>query len=140
MGHNKFWEKVPLKKMNRVQWEQLCDRCGKCCVHKFIDDDTEELLYTNVACRLFDPFNCTCKDYKHRVPECMVLTKADIKEFHWLPETCAYRLISEGKTLPDWHHLISGRFATVHQAGQSARGKTVPEMLAEKDLTKHIID
>ncbi len=135
-----FWKNTPLKKMTQEQWELLCDRCAKCCVHKFIDDDTEEILYTNVACKLLDPYNCICKDYQHRVPDCMKLTKNDIEEFCWLPETCAYRLLSEGKPLPPWHHLISGSFETVHQTGNSARGKTIPEMLAGDDITKHIIN
>ena len=137
---NDFWKTVPLKKMNKKQWEALCDRCGKCCVHKFIDDDTEELIYTKVACRLLDLSACTCQDYTKRTPECMTLTKNDIAEFHWLPTTCAYRLLSEGKPLPNWHHLITGSYQTVHDKGFSARGKLIPEAAAGDDFLKYEVE
>jgi uncharacterized cysteine cluster protein YcgN (CxxCxxCC family) len=62
----KFWEDLPLEKLDRAQWEALCDGCGKCCVHKLEDEETGELLATNVACRLLDRRMGRCSDYKHR--------------------------------------------------------------------------
>jgi uncharacterized cysteine cluster protein YcgN (CxxCxxCC family) len=131
---NKFWETVPLQKMNQVQWEALCDRCGKCCVHKFIDEETDEIIYTKVACRLLDLNTCQCKNYKERTPDCMTLTIDDIDEFKWLPSTCAYRLLSENKPLPHWHPLLTGSMESVHLSGNSARGKLIPEEMAGDDF------
>jgi uncharacterized cysteine cluster protein YcgN (CxxCxxCC family) len=131
---NKFWETIPLHKMNKTQWESLCDRCGKCCVHKFIDEDTEEIIYTKVACKLLDLNTCQCKNYKKRTADCITLTVDDIDEFKWLPKTCAYRLLSEKKPLPTWHPLLTGSPKTVHLSGNSAHGKLIPEEMAKNDF------
>lgn len=135
-----FWEEVPLQEMNQEQWESLCDRCAKCCVHKFIDDETEEIIYTKIACRLLDLDTCQCLDYKKRTPECMTLSIADIEEFHWLPKTCAYRLLSEQKPLPSWHPLLTGSYETVHLSGNSAKGKLIPESMAGNDFLAYQVD
>lgn len=138
----KFWESIPLAEMTASQWESLCDGCGKCCLHKLEDEDSGEVFVCNVACRLLDLDNGQCGDYENRkeiVPDCTVLTPDRIAEFHWLPETCAYRLLSEGKPLFEWHPLISNDSASVHAAGVSVCGRVVGEEGAD-DLQQHITD
>jgi hypothetical protein len=139
---SKFWEHIPLAEMNATQWESLCDGCGKCCLHKIEDEDSGEVFVCNVACRLLNLDSCQCSDYENRktlVPECTVLTPDRIAEFHWLPETCAYRLLAEGKSLFDWHPLISNDAGSVHAAGVSVCGRVVSEDDAD-DLQLHITD
>jgi uncharacterized cysteine cluster protein YcgN (CxxCxxCC family) len=139
---NRFWETKPLDKMTRVEWESLCDSCGKCCLHKLEDEDTGELVATNVACRMLDRKTARCMDYRNRrlhVPECVRLTPRLVMELDWLPSTCAYLLIAEGQPLPDWHPLISGDPATVKAAGISVSGWTISEDDAG-DLENHVID
>lgn len=137
-----FWERLPLDKLDRGQWEQLCDGCGKCCLHKLEDDETGEILPTNVACRLLDRRQAQCRDYPNRkrhVPDCLRLDASNVHVVEWLPSTCAYRLVAEGKPLFDWHHLISGDRESVHRAGVSTRGWTVSEIDAG-DLEHHLTD
>ncbi|MGL4313371.1 MAG: YcgN family cysteine cluster protein [Sphingomonas sp.] len=139
---DRFWETTPLEALDRAQWEALCDGCGKCCVHKLEDEDTGELLPTNVACRLLDRREGRCTDYRHRralVPECVRLTPASVLTIDWLPSTCAYRLRAEGKPLPGWHYLVCGDREAVHRAGMSVRGWTVSEIEAG-ELEHHLID
>ena len=138
----RFWEDVPLEKLDRAQWEALCDGCGKCCIHKLEDEDTGELHPTNVACRLLNRRTGQCSDYKHRhafVPECIRLTPAKLAEIDWLPETCAYVRRAAGKSLPEWHYLVSGDREAVHTAGASVRGWTISEDEAD-DLEDHVIE
>ena len=138
----RFWEDTPLDKLDRAQWEALCDGCGKCCIHKLEDEETGELYPTNVACRLLDRHSGACSNYKHRhafVPECIRLTPAKLKELDWLPPTCAYVLRAEGKPLPDWHYLVSGDRETIHAVGRSVRGWTISEDDAG-ELDYHLID
>lgn len=137
-----FWEAKSFAQMSRDEWESLCDRCGKCCVHKLEDEDTGELLPTNVACRLLDRRNGSCRDYRNRrahVPECVRLTPERLPTLDWLPSTCAYVLLASGFPLPDWHPLITGDPESVHRAGQSVRGWTVSEDDAG-DLEHHLVD
>ena len=141
----KFWEKVALKKLTPAEWEALCDGCGKCCLNKLEDPDTGEVALTRVACKLLDDETCHCSQYdirKQIVPICVVLTPANIeKNAYWMPETCAYRLLWEGKTLYDWHPLLSGDPNTVHEAGVSVQGWTIPEFeVAEDDWENYIIE
>jgi uncharacterized protein len=139
---SRFWEEKPLDRMNRAEWESLCDGCGKCCLHKLEDEETGAVFPTNVACRLLDRKNGLCRDYKNRrtfVPDCVQLTPAKVADLDWLPSTCAYRLVAEGKPLYEWHYLISGSRETVHQAGVSTRGWTVSEDDAG-ELEFHIVD
>lgn len=138
----RFWEDTPLDKLDRAQWESLCDGCGKCCIHKLEDDETGELFPTNVACRLLDRRTAQCSNYKHRhafVPECVRLTPAKLATIDWLPSTCAYRLLADGEPLPEWHHLICGDREAVHRAGISVRGWTISEDDAG-DLEYHLTD
>lgn len=119
-----FWEQKTLSEMTEIEWESLCDGCGKCCLHKYIDDDTETLYYTAIACNLLDKKTCSCKDYENRFERnegCTSLARGQVKNLHWMPETCAYRLIDQGKPLPQWHPLLTGSKKAMHAAKQSAR-------------------
>jgi uncharacterized cysteine cluster protein YcgN (CxxCxxCC family) len=139
---SRFWEEKPLSQLDRGQWEALCDGCGKCCLHKLEDEETGDVYPTNVACRLLNRKSGQCRDYKNRkrfVPDCVQLTPDKLDHLDWLPSTCAYRLVADGKPLPDWHHLISGDTETVHEAGMSVRGWTVSEDEAG-ELEYHIVD
>ena len=140
-----FWETTPLTGMTPTQWESLCDGCGRCCVIKLENEDTGALHYTDVACRLFDDHSCRCGNYPLRaklVPGCVILTPKTLPEIaHWMPATCAYRLLYEGKPLQAWHPLVSGDPNSVHAAGMSMRGAVVPEYeVAEEDLEDHIVE
>ncbi|MDQ6952287.1 MAG: YcgN family cysteine cluster protein [Mariprofundaceae bacterium] len=124
-----FWEKS-LDMLTQSEWEKLCDGCGQCCMQKFEDEDTGEILHTRIACRLFDDGRCACRDYEHRllrVPECLDMRTFQVEHYAWLPETCAYRLRFEGKPLFAWHPLLSGGRESVQEAGISMRGQTVSE-------------
>ena len=138
-----FWEK-PLSQLSPGEWEALCDGCGKCCLNKLEDWDTGAIHYTNVACRLLDGTTCRCSDYADRfetVPDCVQLTPGDVTRLPWLPRSCAYRLVAEGKPLPDWHHLISGDPDAIHRVGASVRGRTISELEpGADDLERHIVD
>ncbi|MEM8655951.1 MAG: YcgN family cysteine cluster protein [Pseudomonadota bacterium] len=141
----RFWEKKPIQKLTRKEWEALCDGCGKCCLNKLEDEDTGAVALTRVACRLLDDETCRCAHYETRhqfVPDCIVLKPSNIEEhLYWIPQTCAYRLVYEGKPLFDWHPLISGTAETVHAAGVSMRGQTYSEFdIADEDWEEHIID
>jgi uncharacterized cysteine cluster protein YcgN (CxxCxxCC family) len=121
-----FWKTKSLEDMTAAEWESLCDGCGKCCLAKLEDEDTGEIHWTSVACRLFDAGTCRCKDYANRlakVPDCVQLTPRNVRTLTWLPSTCAYRLIANGKDLFNWHPLVSGDPRSVHRAGVSVRGK-----------------
>lgn len=138
-----FWRTVPLAEMTAYQWELVCDGCGKCCLQKLEDEDDGEIYYTDLSCRLLDNHSCRCTDYPNRlarVPECLDLKPDRIGEFHWLPATCAYRLLAEGADLPDWHPLISGTPESVHSAHMSVRGRCKSEtQVPEQDWQEHVI-
>ena len=135
-----FWETKTLAEMSPSEWEALCDGCGKCCLHKLEDADTGEVHYTAVACRLLDLKTIQCQDYKNRkrlVADCLSMDIENIAAFKWLPSTCAYKRLAEGKGLADWHPLISGNPMSVHEAGISVRGKIISEREAG-DLQDHL--
>jgi len=129
-----FWEVKSLGEMSATEWESLCDGCGLCCLVRFEDEDTGEIIPTRVHCKLFDSDACRCHDYENRkrhVPDCIKLTPGNIDDLGWMPFSCAYRRLHEGKTLPRWHPLITGDPDSVHRAGVSVRGQTISETALE---------
>lgn len=132
-----FWQTKRLEQMTVQEWESLCDGCGLCCLVRFEDEDTGEIIPTRVSCRLFDDKLCRCSDYENRkkhVPDCIKLTPHNIDALPWMPKSCAYRRLHEGRDLADWHPLVSGDPESVHRAGVSVRGQTVNEReLADPD-------
>ena len=125
-----YWRTKTLEEMTRAEWEALCDGCARCCLLKLEDEDTGEIAYTDIACRLLDTGTCRCTRYRQRlrlVPECVDLTPEQVRRLGWRPSTCAYRLLAEGRDLAWWHPLVSGDPETVHKAGISVRGRVVPE-------------
>lgn len=137
-----FWKTKRLDQMSKAEWESLCDGCGKCCVNKLEDEETGEIFQTNVACKLLDPQSCLCSNYKARkklVPDCIRLTPARIASMDWLPSTCGYVRVANGKDLPSWHHLKTGTRETMHAAGKSVRGRTISEDVAGA-LEDHVVD
>lgn len=141
-----FWKMKTLSEMSKEEWESLCDGCGKCCLIKLEDEDTGLRLGTDIACKLFDGETCRCKDYTNRkakVPDCVVLTPQSVKSLPWIPKTCAYRLLAEGKDLYDWHPLVTGDPMSTHKAGMSVIGQTVSipdDQLESIDWEDHIVE
>jgi len=140
----KFWENTALAQMTEQQWESVCDGCAKCCLNKFIDDETvvepsptahfqegEKIHYTNIACGLLNTKTCSCSQYSQRtklVPSCVKLTKDNLDEIFFMPNSCSYRRLHEGRGLPSWHPLLNkGKKSAMHKAGMSVRGKIVFE-------------
>ena len=141
----RFWETTHITRMTQDEWEALCDGCGKCCMNKLEDEDTGDVVLTCVACRLFDDTTCRCAQYDIRhqfVPECISLSPGNMdRNLYWMPETCAYKLLWQGKPLFDWHPLISGDAQTVHDAGVSMQNATHPEFeIPEDEWENHVIE
>ena len=139
-----FWETVDLTNMTKSEWESLCDGCGKCCLLKLEDEDTKEIKFTNVACRLFDDTTCKCQNYALRrqmVAGCVVLTPENIERIaYWMPKTCGYRRVFEGQPLMDWHPLITGNPDSSNISNNSFQNRTIPEYeVNEEDLENYII-
>ena len=128
--HRPFWQRKTLSEMSWPEWEALCDGCGQCCRHRLEDAETGDIYPTRVACQLLDTTTCRCRDYAGRhalVPDCIQLTAEKVARFDWLPDTCAYRRLHEGRGLADWHPLVSGDPDSVHRAGISVQGQLVSE-------------
>jgi len=137
MASRPFWETKSLEEMTPREWESLCDGCGLCCLIRFEDEDTGEIIPTRVHCKLFDSQSCACSNYaqrKRHVPDCIKLTPQNVDTLKWMPLSCAYRRVNEGRGLAAWHPLVSGDPESVHRAGVSIRGETVSEeTLADAD-------
>ncbi len=130
MAGEPFWRRKRLDEMTAAEWESLCDGCGLCCLVRFEDEESGEIIPTRVHCKLFDPMRCSCTDYANRkrhVPDCIKLTPHNIEALEWMPKSCAYRRLYEGRDLAEWHPLITGDPESVHRAGVSVRGQTVNE-------------
>ncbi len=142
-GDAPFWEAKSLEEMSATEWEALCDRCGQCCLIKLEDEDTGDIAVTRLACKLLDIGSCRCSNYENRrdhVDDCVKLTPEDARRLNWLPKTCAYRVIGEGRRLPWWHPLVSGTPETVHEAGISVRGSAISEKkIPEHRIAAHIV-
>ena len=133
-----------MAEMSPDEWESLCDSCGKCCCIRLEDEDTAQIYITDVACKLFNSQTCQCGDYPNRskkVPDCVTLTPDNVAQLKWMPRTCAYRLVSEGKDLPEYHHLISGSRQTIHEVGMSVQDAVTSEILVteEEQITRIVI-
>lgn len=138
-----WWNTVALAELDASQWEALCDGCAKCCLHKLEDEETGEVFYTKVRCRYLEEENCRCSDYTRRsimVPNCIQLEQGNVASLDWLPGTCAYRLRSQGESLPQWHYLVSGTRESVHEAGESIRGRAISDEYVHPDgYDEHIV-
>ena len=133
-----FWRVKSLEEMNPEEWESLCDGCARCCLVKLEDEDSGEIHFTDIGCTLLDARSCRCRDYprrSRRVPDCVTLTPTEVRSLGWLPVTCAYRLVADGKDLFPWHPLVSGSPNSVHDAGISVRGRV---FASEDDLAQEI--
>ena len=142
MKEQPFWKTKQLNDMSISEWESLCDGCGKCCVLKLEDIDTGHIHYTDVGCKLLDCESCKCLNYTERkklVPDCIVLTAEGLDALHWMPKSCAYRLINEGHNLPDWHPLVTSIANSTQLSGNSVSGQVVTESsVDETDMPNHI--
>ena len=139
MSSDAFWLELSLEEMSDEQWESLCDGCGKCCVYKL--EENNQLYQTDVCCQYFDDYHCRCTRYEERfqlVPDCIKITPEAARNYEWLPNTCAYKLLAQGRDLPEWHPLKSGDPDSVHSANRSARYKVISETHAG-ELEEHII-
>ncbi len=139
-----FWKTKSLSDMSQHEWESVCDGCGKCCLLKLEDEDSGEIAYTRLHCKLFEAATCRCADYENRkaiVPDCVILSPENVSALKWMPSTCAYRLLAEGKDLPEWHHLVCGDRNRVHKEGRSVLGKTISEdVIIEGDEVNWIVE
>ena len=143
MEQKPFWETTPLAEMDTAQWEAICDGCAKCCLIKLQDDESGDIVFTDIACHLLDQKSCRCTQYEARtklVPTCVKLTKDNLHQVDFMPPSCAYRLLHEGKDLPDWHPLVSGSQESVVEAGMSVRDRVTDETGFTGDWEDRAVD
>ena len=143
MAEKPFWQTVKLADMTAAQWEALCDGCAKCCLVKLQDEDSGEIVFTDIVCNLLDQQSCRCTHYEERtklVPDCVKLSKENLDKIDFMPPSCAYRLLHEGKDLPQWHPLVSGRADSVVGAGMSVKGRVIAEMAFDGDSEDRVVD
>ena len=143
MSEKPFWQTVKLADMTAAQWEAVCDGCAKCCLVKLQDDDSGEIVFTDIVCNLLDQQSCRCAHYEERtklVPDCVKLTKDNLDKIDFMPPSCAYRLLHEGKDLPQWHPLVSSRADSVVEAGMSVKGRVIAEMAFDGDSEDRVVD
>ena len=143
MAEKPFWQTVKLTDMTAAQWEAVCDGCAKCCLVKLQDEDSGEIVFTDIVCNLLDQQTCRCAHYAERtklVPDCVKLTKDNLDKIDFMPPSCAYRLLHEGKDLPQWHPLVSGRADSVVEAGMSVKGRVMAEMAFDGDSEDRVVD
>ena len=143
MAEKPFWKTVKLADMTAAQWEAVCDGCAKCCLVKLQDEDSGEIVFTDIVCNLLDQQSCRCAHYEERtelVPDCVKLTKDNLDKIDFMPPSCAYRLLHEGKDLPQWHPLVSGRADSVVEAGMSVKGRVIAEMAFDGDSEDRVVD
>lgn len=136
-GSKPFWETKSLAEMTDAEWESLCDGCGRCCLYILHNEETGDVFETDVACKLFDPKKRRCTNYANRgtlVPDCVRLTPDNVEKLSWMPKTCAYRRLANGKSLPEWHPLITGDRASVERAGVAVSPDLIPEGEIDDDL------
>ncbi|MBO0732996.1 MAG: YcgN family cysteine cluster protein [Methylocapsa sp.] len=143
-GLTPFWKQKTLEELTHEEWESLCDGCGRCCLVKLEDEHTGKVYFTDIGCKLFDAGNCRCSDYarrQRRVRDCIRLTAAKVRVLGWLPSTCAYRLVAEGRDLFWWHPLVSGSKESVHEAGVSVKGRVIAseKEVEPADYPRHIV-
>ena len=143
MTEKPFWQSVKLADMTAAQWEAVCDGCAKCCLVKLQDEDSGEIVFTDIVCNLLDQQSCRCTHYEERtklVPDCVKLSKDNLDKIDFMPPSCAYRLLHEGKDLPQWHPLVSGRADSVVEAGMSVKGRVIAEMAFDGDSEDRVVD
>ena len=143
MAEKPFWQTVKLADMTAAQWEAVCDGCAKCCLVKLQDDGSGEIVFTDIVCNLLDQQSCRCAHYEERtklVPDCVKLTKDNLDKIDFMPPSCAYRLLHEGKDLPQWHPLVSSRADSVVEAGMSVKGRVIAEMAFDGDSEDRVVD
>lgn len=140
---DRFWERIPLKDLNQSQWESICDGCCQCCAHKLQDEETHQILKTNIVCRYLDIEKRRCTVYSERhkyVPDCIKVTPKNASQLPWMPETCGYRLLSNGQPLPKWHPLETGKENSTQTSGQSVTGKVISEEdINEDDIEDFVV-
>ena len=137
-----FWKKYSLTELNSAEWEALCDGCGLCCLIKLEDEELQEIAYTKVACKLLDCQTAQCSNYSQRVqhvPACIQLTPEKLANIQWLPASCAYRRLEQGKSLPSWHYLNSGTRSSIIQAKKSAAGRCISEVEVDEEQIEDYI-
>ena len=137
---NQFWKTKSLKEMTKAEWESLCDHCGVCCLHSVQNGKTGKIMHLAISCQYLDESVCQCLVYECRsliAENCIELSPDKIRQMNWLPYTCAYRSLAEGRKLEWWHPLVSGDANTVHEVGISVQEKVLSGKCIHPEDLKH---